>query len=341
MSKVNELVEQLHGLLASGAFPPGARFPSEYELQERFDVSRFTANKAVALLVAEGMLERGVRGSGTYVRKTKNFPKGWIAAIDDLKHPYNTAMIAGAAQEAFAQGYMLSIFNPELNDIGNMIKQLRSADCVGVLTAPYQFDIFMEEFTQPGIYLDSLAEPETGKRNHSVMCDNYGAASEMMSKVLASGKKEVVIFASANSYNRRQRIQGFTDAMVKYGIQDVEQRKFLIRHGTRHDVKITLRKILRKFPDVDFIVTDCDDLVYNIMLIWNEERPDWKTRTGISGFGNVHGISDLHHIPTVDQHPWHIGSEAVKALLEIIESGNTQDPVQIEVPAEVINAEYI
>ncbi len=55
---------------------PGARFPSEYELQERFTVSRFTANKAVALLAAEGLLKRGVRGSGTYVKKLNQFPKG-------------------------------------------------------------------------------------------------------------------------------------------------------------------------------------------------------------------------------------------------------------------------
>ena len=97
MNKVDELTGKLRDLLASGAFPPGARFPSEYELQDRYEVSRATANKAVALLSAEGLLERGRRGSGTFVKKIMQFPKGWIAAIEDFKHPYKRGMIAGAA----------------------------------------------------------------------------------------------------------------------------------------------------------------------------------------------------------------------------------------------------
>ena len=117
MNKVDELTAKLRELLTSGAFPAGARFPSEYELQDRYDVSRATANKAVALLAAEGLLERGKRGSGTFVKKVVQFPKGWIAAIEDFKHPYNMGMIAGAAQEAFAQGYMLSVFRPEIGGI--------------------------------------------------------------------------------------------------------------------------------------------------------------------------------------------------------------------------------
>lgn len=343
MNKVNELVEQLHDLLDSGAFPPGARFPSEYELQERFAVSRFTANKAVALLAAEGLLERGVRGSGTYVKKTKVFPKGWIAVIEDFKHPYNMGMVAGAAQEAFAQGYMISTFCPETGGMSKLINQLNYSDCVGILGMLFQLDIFPSYFQKPVIHLDSVAEPQPGQSSHYVMCDNYGAASEMMEKVLASGKKNVVILGISNSLTRKRRLEGFLDVMGKYGIEDAKQREFLIRQGSQHEVKIALRKILQKFPDVDFIVTDSDDIAFHIIQVWNAERPDWKKQTGISGFGKVRGISDLHNLPTVDQHPWHIGSEAVKVLLEIAQSDDVinHPPVHIEVPAEIINAEFI
>ena len=62
---------------------------------------------------------------------------------------------------------------------------------------------------------------------------------------------------------------------------------------------------------------------------------------GLSGFGNVHGIADLHRIPTVDQHPWHIGKEAVNALLEIVRNGEPEEPLRIQVPAELVNTEYL
>ena len=341
MSKVDELTAELRALLASGAFPPGARFPSEYELQDRYDVSRATANKAVALLSAEGLLERGKRGSGTFVKKLEQFPQGWIAAIEDFTHPYNMGMIAGAAQEAFGQGYMLSVFRPDMSGIGNLVKSLRSSDCLGVLGMVYQLDILPLDFNKPVIYLDSPLEYQPGRLAHSVTCDNYGAAFEMMNKVLAAGRKEVVMLGIESRLNRKDRIRGFCDAMRGYGIKDVEKHKFIMHHGSRHEVKLALQKIMRMYPNTDFIVTDSDDIVFSIMQVWDSENFAWRSRIGISGFGNVHGVADLYHIPSVNQHPWHIGVEAVKALLDITKNGEPAEAIQIEVPAEVVNAEYI
>ncbi len=341
MGKVEELTDKLRELLASGAFPAGARFPSEYELQERFSVSRATANKAAALLAAEGLLERGKRGSGTFVKKIIQFPRGWIAALEDFKHPYNMGMIAGAAQEAFAQGYMLSVFRPEISGMGSIVNKLRSSDCLGVLGVSYQLEAFPADFDKPVIYLDCGMESQPGRLTHSVMCDNYGAAFEMMSKVISSGKKEVVMLGIESSINRKYRMRGFADAMDKFNVENVEKRKFVMHHGSRHEVKLALQKIMRSYPGVDFIVTDSDDIVFNIMQVWASEDFSWRNRIGISGFGNVHGIADLHNIPSVNQHPWHIGVEAVKALLDIVKNGEPEHSIAIEVPAEVVNTGYI
>ena len=90
MSKINDLAAELRKLLATDLFPAGSRFLSEYEIENRYGISRITANKAVSLLAAEGLLERGKRGSGTFVKKSSIFPKGWIAAIENLSPVYNT-----------------------------------------------------------------------------------------------------------------------------------------------------------------------------------------------------------------------------------------------------------
>ena len=99
-------------------------------------------------------------------------------------------MIAGAAQEAFARGYMLSVFRPNLNGMGYLMNSLIDSDCLGVLGTFYQFDAFPADFPKPVICLDSGIEPGRGRQRHSVTCDNYGAAHEMMSKILNSGKKK-------------------------------------------------------------------------------------------------------------------------------------------------------
>jgi len=62
-----QLNEALRGLLGAGEFKTGARFLTERQVSERFEVSRATANKALSNLVSEGILEFK-KGIGTFVR---------------------------------------------------------------------------------------------------------------------------------------------------------------------------------------------------------------------------------------------------------------------------------
>ena len=68
MSVFGDLREELRNLCGDGGeFAAGDRFLTEREAAERFGVSRPTANKALAALVGEGVLEFR-RGVGTFVR---------------------------------------------------------------------------------------------------------------------------------------------------------------------------------------------------------------------------------------------------------------------------------
>ncbi len=67
----NPVYQQLNDLLRStlaSEYASGDRFMTEREIAKRFEVSRATANKALASLVSEGVLEFR-RGIGTFVRR--------------------------------------------------------------------------------------------------------------------------------------------------------------------------------------------------------------------------------------------------------------------------------
>jgi GntR family transcriptional regulator len=66
-----QLGEVLKAELESGAWWPGARFPTERELGDRFAVSRTVIRPALDLLVADGAIIR-VRGKGTFVAPPKH-----------------------------------------------------------------------------------------------------------------------------------------------------------------------------------------------------------------------------------------------------------------------------
>jgi DNA-binding GntR family transcriptional regulator len=65
-----QIVSWLNAQIASAAFVPGQRIPTERELGERFGVARETVRRATALLRQEGTLEVRL-GKGTYVAASR------------------------------------------------------------------------------------------------------------------------------------------------------------------------------------------------------------------------------------------------------------------------------
>src|SRR5258706_16209434 len=63
---IEQVIEQLRGQITAGAWPVGARIPTESELSQLTATSRNTVREAVQSLVHAGLLERR-QGSGTYV----------------------------------------------------------------------------------------------------------------------------------------------------------------------------------------------------------------------------------------------------------------------------------
>ena len=58
MTRYMELRQTLAAEIAAGAFAVGAKFPTEYELCDRFSVSRHTVREALRALEDQGLLAR-------------------------------------------------------------------------------------------------------------------------------------------------------------------------------------------------------------------------------------------------------------------------------------------
>ncbi len=341
MSKINDLAEELRRLLASGFYPPGARFISEYEIENRYGISRITANKAVSILVSEGLLERGKRGSGTFVKNIAKFPKGWIAAIENLSTVYNTRVYAGAAQEAYVHGYTLAVLRPHISGMADILNNLKISDCVGIIGFSSLLDMMPPDYPKTVVYLDGVLNAPGSRKRHSVTCANYAAGYEMMTRIIDAGKKQIVCVGANYAGNRRERMEGFETAMRDHNITDAARRCIFIHDGSVHEIKLAFGKIQKMYPDVDFIATDSDDIACRIIKTARAENIDCPGRIGVSGFGNLPEVANYCTIPTVDQHPWHIGVQAVKSLLDIVRNKTSGETVQVEIPTEIINSELI
>ena len=135
------LTELCRGAIREGKFPAGERFPSERELAERYEVSRATANKAIATLVTEGWLELKP-GVGSRVRPYRRLFAA-ISGMEDFDGPVRelglvpetqvlvfTHRLSPAAPEAVRQGLELDAMDSEPLVY---LERLRLADGVPLL----------------------------------------------------------------------------------------------------------------------------------------------------------------------------------------------------------------
>lgn len=83
------LAKQLAGEIGSGRYRVGARFPSEQELQERFDLGRHTIREALKILTEQGMLGRR-RKTGSVVLARKPVAQ-YVHSLRDMSGLFDFA----------------------------------------------------------------------------------------------------------------------------------------------------------------------------------------------------------------------------------------------------------
>jgi GntR family transcriptional regulator len=123
-----QIEEELRGQVRSGQLAELSRAPSEWELSQRFQVSRMTARKAVDRLVADGVLVRRA-GMGTFVAR-RRIPHGasqqlsFSAAMRELGLPLATEVLE--VQEVGAPRYVADALELPAGASVILVRRLRN-----------------------------------------------------------------------------------------------------------------------------------------------------------------------------------------------------------------------
>ena len=197
MEKYKEIVEVLKAELAQGKYPVDSRFPSEYELANRFGVAHPTANKAVGELVSAGFLVRGKRGSGTRVCLTEKFPKGRILYVGRLDHLTPCRELKGFSTRAFQRGYYVTAANPPYMELrGFLSKAVATGEFAGIVS--YAYHNFNELCPSlPIVYLDNDkfdASLDGHPELNYVTSANQAGSYDMVKYLEGKGYRNIVIY---------------------------------------------------------------------------------------------------------------------------------------------------
>ncbi len=322
MTKATEILSILTNELTAGTYPVDSHFPSEYDLAQRFGISRLTANKIVTSLVASGFLQRGVRGAGTRVLNVaRESQQGRVVFLGSIIHPAEIKSLQGVLSAAQSNGYSLEIAQPPEQNLKDCLIRLNDdKKVVGIVTISYWR--MPEEYCPrvPVIYVD-MPDPLYHPEKHYVATPNLEAFQKMMDGILERGHREIVIYTS-NNYQYQHalyRVQGALEKMREAGIPDVEKRLFVAMDYTEADAVENLRKILTRYPKTTLIATTSDDLVRTMLKAMKTLEIPYPGQITLTGFGNITDISMMHQIPTVEQNHFQLGVQACTSLIELYE----------------------
>ncbi len=330
MDKTEQILELLKAELKAGKYEINQRFPSEYELAERFGVNKKTANKAVSFLVSNGWLVRGKRGQGTFVTAVQPFPKGQLICISELKQQAQADFLSGAQAAAYQHDYLISFANPPFNKLKQFLEQLEHSPVKGIITGYYgHLDTKL-----PTVYMDRV-EKKNEQPFYSVDCDNYQGGYEMMKLLLGRGHRDLVIFFLSEL--KPERLYGFYDAMKNAGISDFAKRTFNWHDVSKYEAVKQVKAAMKKFPRATAFVCGSDDLLFCTMQAFDYLEFKWKNKIALTGFGNLYRRDSSLPIASVDQHTYNVGFTAVEHLINLVEQRTEEVPLKTIIDVEIVN----
>lgn len=237
MQKSDEIAQWLREELLSGRLPPGGKVPSEYELARRFDVNKLTANKAVAVLVSEGLLERRGRGAGTFAKRTPR-PRGTIMLLICVAPPYYAQIAHGAQHGALARGYLSYLAAPPPERLNEFLRGLDSSIVQGIITSTYGW--IEGPPGVPVVHVDREFPTEMSP-HYLINADCRAGAALAAEEMLNRGHRDLVY---AGSHLHPFRADGFVAALEAAGFPDARERAFIHPDGP---VFRLLQDMLKKF----------------------------------------------------------------------------------------------
>lgn len=330
MQTTKRIYQILRNEIEQKNYQPGTKFPSEADLAARFNVSKLTMNKIVALLVQDGLLCRGVRGAGTRVAERIKRTSNKLAFFIHLSS-YSMRVLKGAIAECNRSDYQLIVESPEIENWNERIQLAVDSGVQGIICMGYGIPGVPDELNT--VCVDYYNVPQVKRKNLVfVNSDNFHGGQCMMEEIFRRGHQNILIFSTerfviGSNAPVSPRVSGFHAAMKEKGVTDFAERTYYGHFGSRDDAKYFLKRYLKAYPDTTLIAADSDVSAELLADVARDCNVDCPGKIALTGFGDITSLP----IASVDQNPEFQGALAVRALRSLATSTGVEmasEPVE-------------
>lgn len=224
-----QIKEYIKSLILMDELKPDDLVPSEFELADKFSVSRITAKRALDDLCVEGFVHR-IQGKGTFVKAlevNERQVQGRIGAVMPFYPDYFAFEIIGGIEQVAQDNnfeFILRNSNGEPEKEKRIIEDYLVQDVQGIVVLPcysteevVQFYQQIFECNVPLVFVDKYL-PDLDV--DYVVSDNYGGAYDATKRFIDNGHTDIAIIAPVviNASSVAHRMDGYKSALLDHGI---------------------------------------------------------------------------------------------------------------------------
>ncbi len=235
--------------------PGEVMLPQQPELAKRYGVSLRTIRTVFERLKNAGLI-RTVKGQGTFAADPESGPGRMLLIADNPSHAY-TAIALGTTSELLMQrGITPVLARPD--QLYTLTEHTRGSL---IFSGGLDVEVYLKRRKLPCCAINDifdLDQPQTS-RFQTVRCNSYLWIYTATEILLKRGKRRILLFTSGEEFNwGRAKVQGYCDALRKYGIVPDESLIHYVAH--RADLDPVFCAELRTALERETARTPCDVL---------------------------------------------------------------------------------
>ena len=231
--------EEIRGKLKNGVWLESAQITPERILSEELGVSRITVKRAVADLIAEGVLVHLPGRRGTFVRE--QIPRHSSAkligvAIDDVSDSFGSELLRGIEDFFWNRRFHTLICNGDRDfaKVEDYFSSLIEHNIAGLIISPVidhgyvknnlRLLSFLQQHRLPFVLVDRYVP---GKLANYVGVNHRESSCQIVHALIERGHRRILIGVGLECTSMDERLQGYRDALEEAGLPVDE--KLIIR----------------------------------------------------------------------------------------------------------------
>ena len=228
--KYHSVKEVIKANIRNDVWKPGEKLPPQRVLEEEYEVSRITIKRAVADLIAEGVLEHIPGKKGLFVTNGNGLQiqTNLIGvAIDDVRDMFGADILRGIEDYLWDQKYHAVVCNIDRNfdKIEQYFHSLLHQQVAGVIFSPVIDDGYIKNNAKiisllksnnlPFVLIDRYI-PDV--LTNYVIPNHRESSRQITEQLLRSGHRKILIFQGLECTSMDDRGRGYIDAYREAGI---------------------------------------------------------------------------------------------------------------------------